>query len=826
MGGKKSQKKSLFSFFSIFRFKKTRQSGDEYWDDSVKAYKVYPSDQDSAGRWADPRIDKKASDYIHDRTNKWNSVEFSMMDGFGYKSDNEDINFHGWSRNVRMALGAKLKLGFIDGSCIKPDVGYTELQSELWKEIAERYGQSNGLLVYQLEREFSKITQDERMYLDVLEKFMLRDSNLKLIQFLMKLNNEYESVRSQILAMDPLPTVNKAYYIVQQIEKQKQVTTDTFEPSAFFDNMNNKGSNNRRKENKGSRIDGEKAKKQRRMAVNVTAGFDDHFNRDTRFDLNTENELGMIQGGGFDQKLVAAVCQETNLKTEESNVFLLVIPLIKKVISCIIGRYKSQQTCPIYLVFDTHPLEETVIPNIPLLENTPTDHPDNNESTMEHVEEPITRALIPSQTSVPVKKSTRSSTRPAWLQDFVTPAKVNSVITMPTYPLFSSFDFQNISFSHVAFLANVFAVPQPTSYKQAIQHKGWVKAMEAELAALERNETWTVTELPPGHKPITFKWVYKIEYKPTNVVDRLKARLVVKGFNQKEGLDYTPTFYPVAKLATVRVLIALATAKQWPLRQLDINNAFLHGNINEEIYMVPPEGYTKASGGQVCKLSKSLYGLKHASRQWNHELKKFLVSLGYVQSKHDYSLFVKAQGKTFTTVLVYVDDMLLTGNSQSKILNHKNCLDKKFTINDIGLAKYFLGIELYKTDTRMHLNQMKYIFDLLTYAGLTGAKPSPFPLLTQLKLSFDKGTPLKDAGVFKRLIGRLLYLTMTRPDISYADQHLSQFVSAPKDAHMQAALHLLRYLKGTISKDVMTKALGELQHTSLVDKLGLTEAPT
>ncbi|GJV28575.1 retrovirus-related pol polyprotein from transposon TNT 1-94 [Tanacetum coccineum] len=203
-------------------------------------------------------------------------------------------NFHGWSRNVRMALGAKLKLGFIDGSCVKPDVGDVELQRwircDYMKEISERYGQSNGPLVYQLERELSKISQgnltiasyfnklkkcwDELQNInglptcdcgkirectcDVLEKFLLRDSNSKLIQFLMKLNNEYESVRSQILAMDPLPTVNKAYYIVQQIEKQKQVTNHTFEPTAFFANTNNKGQSGGRKETKGNRTDGKR----------------------------------------------------------------------------------------------------------------------------------------------------------------------------------------------------------------------------------------------------------------------------------------------------------------------------------------------------------------------------------------------------------------------------------------------------------------------------------------------------------------------------------------------------------------------------------------
>ena len=139
---------------------------------------------------------------------------------------------------------------------------------------------------------------------------------------------------------------------------------------------------------------------------------------------------------------------------------------------------------------------------------------------------------------------------------------------------------------------------------------------------------------------------------------------------------------------------------------------FFHGYIDEDIYKLPPESYTKVLPGQVCKLNRSLYGLKQASRQWNHELTKFLVQLGYVQSKHDYSLFVKTKGEEFTSIIVYVDDMLITGNSSSEIQSVKTSLDKQFTIKDLGLAKYFLDVELCKTDDGMHLNQRKYILDL------------------------------------------------------------------------------------------------------------------
>ncbi|GKD15051.1 retrovirus-related pol polyprotein from transposon TNT 1-94 [Tanacetum coccineum] len=176
------------------------------------------------------------------------------------------------------------------------------------------------------------------------------------------------------------------------------------------------------------------------------------------------------------------------------------------------------------------------------------------------------------------------------------------------------------------------------------------------------------------------------------------------------------------------------------------------------------------------------------------------LGAGFEQSKHDYSVFVKAKGDSFTVALVYVDDILITGNSDEEITQVKKALEDKFTIKDLGLARYFLGIELCRTETGTYLHQRKYVLDLLKDAGLTAGKPTTFPLPQNLKLSLDKGVPLKHPDSYRRLVGRLLYLSMTRPDISYSVQHLSQFISAPKDPHMQAALHLLRYLKGTILK--------------------------
>ncbi|GKA19993.1 leucine-rich repeat transmembrane protein kinase protein [Tanacetum coccineum] len=226
-----------------------------------------------------------------------------------------------WSKNVKMALRAKLKLGFIIGSCLKPAITDENVQRwvryDYMKEIVERYGHSNGPLIYQLEKELSKIKQE--CTCAIYDKIIERDSYLKLIQFLMKLNDEYESVRSQILAMDPLPNVNKAYYIVQQIEKQKQVTSYSFDPSAFFANTNNnRQTTSTRREVRQPRVD--TSTDQKRSCTNcgqeghvfeqshVHSGFEEMISGDTPFDLGTENENVMGQNGNVNQRLVAAVC--------------------------------------------------------------------------------------------------------------------------------------------------------------------------------------------------------------------------------------------------------------------------------------------------------------------------------------------------------------------------------------------------------------------------------------------------------------------------------------------------------------------------------------
>nr|KYP51292.1 Retrovirus-related Pol polyprotein from transposon TNT 1-94 [Cajanus cajan] len=345
------------------------------------------------------------------------------------------------------------------------------------------------------------------------------------------------------------------------------------------------------------------------------------------------------------------------------------------------------------------------------------------------------------------------------------------------YPLSSFVTYNNCSPSHTSFCLSISAQHEPTSFKEANSEECWRRAMEAELQALEKNQTWSLVRLPEGKRPVGCKWVYRVKYKVDGSVERYKARLVAKGFTQTEGVDYFETFSPVVKLSTVRFLLSLAAAHNWFLHQLDVDNAFLHGDLFEEVYMKPPPGFKLSHPRLVCKLHKSLYGLKQASRQWNQKLTEALISLNFIQSSTDHSLFIKKSHSSITALLVYVDDVVLTGNDMAEISAVKAYLHAQFHIKDLGPLKFFLGLEIARSQS--------------------DCKPVSTPIDASVKLYASEGLPLDDPTIFRRLIGRLLYLTNTRPDISFAVQQLSQFVDSPRATHFQAALRILRYLKSS-----------------------------
>ncbi|GKE66233.1 ribonuclease H-like domain-containing protein, partial [Tanacetum coccineum] len=301
-------------------------------------------------------------------------------------------------------------------------------------------------------------------------------------------------------------------------------------------------------------------------------------------------------------------------------------------------------------------------------------------------------------------------------------------------------------------------------------------------------------DLHKDRKAIGSKWIYKIKYKSSGEVDRYKARLVAQGFGQKEGIDYEETFSPVVKMVTVRCLLNIVVLNNWHVFQLDVNDAFLYGELVEIVYMKPPEGYFPL-GNKVCMLKKSLYGLKQAPRQWNAKLTSALIENGFSQSKSDYSLYIKSYKDVFLTLLVYVDDIIITGNNVSEIEKFKVYLKSKFMIKDLGKLKYFLAIEVIDTDKGICLNQRTYVLDLLSDYGMLACKPTKSPLMSKLALSneaSDKDPFLDNITDYQKLMGKLIYLTNTRPDISYVVHCLSQFMHSPLKSHLKIAFKILR----------------------------------
>ncbi|GJS64961.1 ribonuclease H-like domain-containing protein [Tanacetum coccineum] len=412
-----------------------------------------------------------------------------------------------------------------------------------------------------------------------------------------------------------------------------------------------------------------------------------------------------------------------------------------------------------------------------------------------------------------LKRSSRQSKLPVKLNDYV----INSSVK---YCIEKYVSYSKLKGSNLCFATTLNKSIEPTCLKDALSDHNWVEAMNNEIEAINSNNTWTECDLPLERKPIGSKWIWKIKYKASSKIKRYKARLVAKGFNQREGFDYDETFSHVVKMVTVRCLISIAMANSWPLYKLDVNNAFLYGDLKEDVYMSLPEGYNRVNNHKVFKLNKSLYGLKQAPRQWNAKLTTALVEHGFEQSKFDYSLYVKKKGSMFVALLVYVDDIVITWNDEVEIKSFKNFLSSKFLIKDLGELKYFLGIEVLKSDKGLCMTQRKYCLELLHEYGLLAAKPVDIPFLENTVLSHvetDKDKFLNNFTSYQKLVWKLIYLTHTRPDINYVVHCLSQHMHSPLQSHFKAALRVLRYLKGSPSLGLQFDKCSDLKLRAYAD---------
>ncbi|KAK1408451.1 hypothetical protein QVD17_40235 [Tagetes erecta] len=361
-------------------------------------------------------------------------------------------------------------------------------------------------------------------------------------------------------------------------------------------------------------------------------------------------------------------------------------------------------------------------------------------------------------------------------------------------------------------------ITEPSNITQALKQPQWRKAMQDEFDALQRNNTWTLVPSTSAPNLVGCKWVFRTKFKPDGSFDRFKARLVAKGFHQRPGLDYVETFSPVVKPATIRLILSLATSHNWCLRQLDINNAFLQGNLTESVYMSQPPGFADPSlPTHVCKLNKAIYGLRQASRAWYDELKKFLLSYNFTPTISDPSLFIQKHTPSPIYIIVYVDDIIITGPNSTLVETFINSLANRFSLKDLGTLSYFLGVEVIPHTDGLFLSQGKYILDLLNRANMSDSKPVTTPMSTSEPPTKLDGTPLPSPTDYRAFVGALQYLSLTRPDVAFTVNKLSQFMHSPTNIHWSALKRLLRYLHGTMHHGLLIRRHSPLNLHAFTD---------
>jgi hypothetical protein len=358
-------------------------------------------------------------------------------------------------------------------------------------------------------------------------------------------------------------------------------------------------------------------------------------------------------------------------------------------------------------------------------------------------------SLIPSSSLSPTNTSSSSPNLPQNHHPMITRAKNH--ISKPK--MFHDGTTRH-PIAHALIAAGDFSITEPTCFSQAVTDPNWRKAMNSEFDALLKNNTWRLVPSSQAHNLVGCKWVFRIKRKADGSIDRYKARLVAKGFHQQAGVDYSETYSPVIKPTTVRLVLSLALTSGWSIRQIDIQNAFLHGLLTEEVYMSQPLGFNHPQfPNHVCRLQKALYSLKQAPRAWFSRLSSKLVEFGFKASQSDSSLFVYTSAELIMYVLIYVHDIIITSSKPKAIDGLLSHMDSAFAVKNLGDLNFFLGIKASTSSTGITLCQRQYILDILKCTNMTDAKPICSPMATTTHLSAFDGEVFDDPSLYRSTMG-------------------------------------------------------------------------
>ncbi|KAI3758803.1 hypothetical protein L6452_06375 [Arctium lappa] len=347
---------------------------------------------------------------------------------------------------------------------------------------------------------------------------------------------------------------------------------------------------------------------------------------------------------------------------------------------------------------------------------------------------------------------------------------------------------------HDSFLSKI----EPTRVSEALTDSYWVSAMQEEINQFEALKVWRLVPKPEGKTVIGTKWVFKNKKDEDGIVIRNKARLVAKGYRQEEDIDYDETYALVARIEAIRIFLAYAAHKNFTVFQMDVKTTFLNGILKEEVYVSQPEGFVNQEmPDHVYILDKALYGLKQAPRAWYDVLSKFLVKSGFSKGKVDTTLFIKKEKVDIILIQIYVDDIIFGSTNPKYCKNFSNLMVSRFQMSMMGEMNFFLGLQVKQFSTGIFINQSKYILDILRKYKMENCKPIGTPMAPGTKINTDPSGKSVDVRTYRGMIGSLMYLTSSRPDIMFSTCLCSRYQVAPKESHLAVVKRIFRYLKGT-----------------------------
>ncbi|XP_075499991.1 uncharacterized protein LOC142538567 [Primulina tabacum] len=416
----------------------------------------------------------------------------------------------------------------------------------------------------------------------------------------------------------------------------------------------------------------------------------------------------------------------------------------------------------------------------------------NNSQEDEPVVDPQSNTTLDLDLPIAVRKRKRSCTQ---------------------HPISNFVSYSNLSSSFRAFASRLSSTIIPGSFQEELVMPEWRNVVLEEMKALKMNNTWNLVELSQGKTMVGCKSVFTVKYRVDGSIERYKARLVARGFTQTYGIDYTKmfahvakintiqillcidyteTFAPVAKINTIRIMLSLPANLDWPLHQFDIKNAFLNGDLEEEVYMSQPPGFEERFSPVIKKL-------------------------GYVQGQADHTLFFKHSEKGKITIfIVYVDDIIVTGDNNDEMEMVKLMMAKQFEVKDLGTVKYFLGMEIARSKKGISISQRKYTLDLLKETCMLGCKPGHTPIDPGNKGKMFEGGPV-DKESYQRLVGKLIYLSHTLPNIAFAVSLAIQYMHSPCQGHLNVVYIILRYLKQTLGRGLFLEKTSDRRVTAFID---------